>query len=316
MSVEGSGISPKSDVPNSGVEGSDPNVISQVATAAVRAGVPGIPLRQPLKIAVSPMLPQMLTIKLRQPGGAPASNVAIATRNAQGEVLGNFRAGPTGEVTLQAGAEAPSSFEVIGSGMRVPISQSDLANGVMIADVPAVPRQVTFFGQVAKPTGDPAEGVGLSIQRSDNVTVALTVSDPNGAWFLSTRENHPGAFTYQLYTTGTSAPVDLPDLGAEPDGLYGPINIVLSKLPAVLAKVAPASALLSVDNATADQALRLAPQLFSRGRSAVATSACSPYTPIDAASEIYNLSSLGMFPPPSGTQTITAAISPVSAVNF
>jgi hypothetical protein len=221
--------------------------------------------------------------------------VAVTLLDQSGTQIAALQTDAAGRLTIPAGLKdriTAAQFFSPGTGTVVtPVA----TGGIIDASAPAPAPTVIVYGQVLAPTGEGLGGVGVKLLDGDRI-LAASVTDPNGAWVLGSER--PSAAQVTLVVNG-SDPVALPF--DSPATLIGPIISQLSAVPSARAGVAPMSALLTTDQATATEMMRRSPALWSRGTSAEEYDPCSPYAPADATLELRRFGHLVLFAAAGGT---------------
>jgi hypothetical protein len=223
-----------------------------------------------------------LVFALKRADESPAVGTSVTIIGADGAPIARARLNQSGEFTLPAGTPVPTAIRILGSspGLDQVIAVDPASAGriELHANVPA--PNVTYFGQVTDPTGQPVAGVSVKLLR-DGSTISVTTTDPNGAWVVSTPATQSSDALFQIQPAGKRQPVPVRPPTNDRSKLNGPLYIGLDQRPAATSGTTALSALFNVETSLRPEVQRLAPALFSRAIGATQQSPCSPYAPRD-----------------------------------
>jgi len=140
-------------------------------------------------------LQEALRVTARHPDGSPAANMPIDIIGSDGAVWTRMMTSADGTVELPSGGATPAELRAEGRLVyRAPLAIHDGMAHIDIAVDAAAPPAAAFFGQVVAPDGSPLGGISVTLRDSGGTILALTVTDPNGAWLLVAQVlgGHPG----------------------------------------------------------------------------------------------------------------------------
>jgi len=267
---------------------------------------------------------KVIKLRLVVPTGAPAGGEWVTLLDPTGVPLHRLRTGSDGILTVPAGADGELTFRVgKGAGDAYVVDLKGLVRQAGAVDVPIqhqTKEAVRMYGQLVERTGQPAPGVGMVVMRKkDKAALAGTVSDSNGAFLLTFTAPGTDSDEYVLELSVNKDPIPMPDLEKVSGGLYGPHTFVVEHQPhRTGACVAPRPVLIGSEEETL-AAFKKAPQLFTRPVACRPPDPCSPYTPTEVATRVFELNQLIMFPLPSqeGTTGTTVVSNPIAkAIGF